>query len=49
MLGLLALQSAWNAWAAPPVERDPNEEPAVPDGPLVSHGQPPKGPLHECS
>jgi TRAP-type C4-dicarboxylate transport system permease small subunit len=31
MLGLLALQSAWNAWAAPPVERDPNEEPAVPE------------------
>jgi TRAP-type C4-dicarboxylate transport system permease small subunit len=31
MLGLLALKSAWNAWAAPPVERDPNEEPAVPE------------------
>lgn len=31
MLGLLACKSAWNAWAAPPVEHDPSEEPAVPE------------------
>jgi TRAP-type transport system small permease protein len=31
MLGLLACKSAWNAWATPPVERSPDEEPAVPE------------------
>jgi TRAP-type C4-dicarboxylate transport system permease small subunit len=31
MLALLACKSAWNAWQAPPVEHDPNEERAVPE------------------
>jgi TRAP-type C4-dicarboxylate transport system permease small subunit len=31
MLGLLALKSAWNAWLTPPMERNPNDEPAVPE------------------
>ncbi|MFM2262611.1 MAG: hypothetical protein RI959_1287 [Pseudomonadota bacterium] len=31
MLGLLALKSAWNAWLTPPMERNPSDEPAVPE------------------
>lgn len=31
MLGLLAIKSAWNAWAVAPVEMDPNADVPVPE------------------